>query len=585
VGLLLSSAPQVKVIVTSRERLRLAGEHEFAVPPLDEDDAVELFGVRARAASPAFRLELHHAPVLAICRRLDGLPLAVELAAARVKILQPRELLARLEKRLPILSGGPRDLPDRQRTLRATIDWSYQLLQAAERDLFTQLAVFVGGFTLEAAEAVTGASLDGLAALLDQSLLRAQESPDGERRFSMLETIREYAVEKLEQSDARELRERHSELFLGPIGKVNPWTMMSDLLRLRERMRSDLDNVRAALGWVLGTGDSERAAWPGAGAARMLAGAESHEAMTAIHALPTTGPRTLSQAKALVIGAQLAMTAGELVQAHAMFDEAWAISTREDDDAHRALCLRGLSHLAFIENDYERAELLDEQHLRLREAHGVEPDGALLITLAGVARDRGRFERADALYRQALARSRAANDSSAIAGALSNHGELAFMMGHVTHARALITEALAVAPIDDISFAALVKLAALEQWSGDDRSAAGHALDALRMFPDVGDLRHLAICLDVVAGIAVAQRQARDASSLIGAANDLRERIGSPVPAGFKAVRERNVALARDALGSDEFTAGVSMGRAVMTEDALARALRITRAALSSGPA
>lgn len=581
VSMLLRAAPQLKVIVTSRERLHLVGEHEFVVPPLPEDEAVTLFEVRARAANPSFRLEVDRASVLAICRRLDGLPLAVELAAARVKVLQPQALLEALEQRLPVLTGGPRDMPERQRTLRATIDWSYNLLRAAEQDLFTRLAVFVGGFTLEAAVAVTGGTMDDLGALVDQSLLRVQDGPDNDRRFSMLETIREYAIVKLQSVDSSELRRRHGDLFLGPLMQVNVWTLFTDLLRLRERMHADLDNVRAALRWVFDSGNSERALWPGAGAARMLGGAEARDAIRRILALPTSLGPTLSRVNAVVIAAHLAMLSGELARARALFNEAWTISTSARDDAHVALCLRGFSHLAFLENDYERAQALDEQHLLLRQAHGIEPDGALLITLAGVARDVGRFERAEALYGEALARSRATNDRSGIAGALSNQGELAFMVGDLSRARSLIGEALSIASTDDLRFSTLVKLAAVDQFGGSDQSAARHALDALLLFPDVLDLRHLAVCLDVVAGIAASHGKGEVACALIGAADAMRERIAAPVPAGFRSVHERNTALASAALGDRVFAVEVTRGHGLTSEDALSTALQIARAAVT----
>jgi predicted ATPase/class 3 adenylate cyclase len=584
VSALLAAAPKVKLIVSSRERLRLTGEHEFPVSPLLEDEAVKLFEVRARAAKPSFIAELEREAIVAICRRLDGLPLAIELAAARVKVLPPRALLARLDQRLPLLTGGPRDMPDRQQTLRATIDWSYRLLEVREQEIFARLAVFVGGFTAEAAEAVTGATLDELAALLDQSLLRSHDEPNGDRRFSMLETIREYALEKLEVLDGSGSRLRHADLFLRPVEQLNTWTLLTDLLRLRERMRSDLDNVRAALHWVIDTGNSRRAVWPGAGAARMLGGAEARNAMNTILSLPTTEQESLSRAKALVMAAHIAMPFGDLARAHALFDEAWAITTGHADDAHIALCLRGRSHLAFVENDYERAESLDEQHLHLRNKHGIEPDAGLLITLAGVARDRGAFERADALYRDALARSRTTADRAGIAGALSNQGELAFMVGDTTRARALIAEALSIAPIDDFKFVAHVKLAAVEQFDGENESAARHAHDALQLFPAVRDLRHLAICLDVVVGIAVSLGRAETACALIGATDALRERIASPVPAGFREVRNRNVALARDALGENVFAAERTKGRLLTTDEALASAIEITHAAVTSAP-
>ena len=225
---LLAAAPQLKLLVTSRIPLRLSGEHEYPVPPLDLPDpahlpeiaslsqyeAVALFIERARAVKADFAVTNANAPAVAeICVRLDGLPLAIELAAARAKLLSPQALLARLEQSLDLLTGGPRDLPARQQTLRATIDWSYDLLGPDEQTLFARLAVFAGGCTLAAAEAVCGGDglLTGLSTLVDNNMLRQEEQPDGEPRFTMLETIRAYALERLEPSgEADEIRRRHA---------------------------------------------------------------------------------------------------------------------------------------------------------------------------------------------------------------------------------------------------------------------------------------------------------------------------------------------------------------------------------------
>ena len=228
VGRLLSAAPRLKVLATSRVALRLYGEQEYAVPPLglpeavDRDairssEAVRLFLERAQAVRPGFALTDANGPtVLEICRRLDGLPLAIELAAARVRLFPPEALLARLDSRLGMLTGGARDLPERQRTLRATLDWSYELLDAPERLLFARLGVFSGGFDLEAAEAVCDpdSELDvpaGVESLVGQSLVLAGEGTGGEPRFTMLETIREYAAARLaEGEEADAFRRRHA---------------------------------------------------------------------------------------------------------------------------------------------------------------------------------------------------------------------------------------------------------------------------------------------------------------------------------------------------------------------------------------
>jgi predicted ATPase len=267
--------PELKLLVTSRIPLHLSGEHELQVPPLDvpdpahlpeidalsQYDAVALFVERAQAVKSDFAVTSANAPAIAeICVRLDGLPLAIELAAARAKLLSPQALLARLEQRFDLLTGGPRDLPARQQTLRATIDWSYGMLGPDEQTLFARLAVFVGGCTLEAAEAVCGADglLTGLSTLIDNNLLRQEEQPDGEPRFTMLETIRAYALERLDESaEADEIHSLHAEHFLA----------LADRLEHAERTlptvdwprdEREVDNFRAAIAWSNAQGDDER---------------------------------------------------------------------------------------------------------------------------------------------------------------------------------------------------------------------------------------------------------------------------------------------------------------------------------------
>ena len=264
---LLAAAPELKLLVTSRTPLHLSGEHEFSVPSLSLPDlahlpelasisqyeAVALFVDRAQAVKADFAVTSANAPAVAeMCVRLDGLPLAIELAASRAKLLSPQALLARLEQRFDLLIGGPRDMPARQQTLRATIDWSYGLLGRDEQTLFARLAVFVGGCTLEAVEAVCGGEglLTGLTTLIDSNLLRQEEQPDGEPRFTMLESIRAYSLELLEASgEAEDVRRRHADHFVAVAGRIEDDVRTKpdvDWLALER----EHDNFRAALNWL-----------------------------------------------------------------------------------------------------------------------------------------------------------------------------------------------------------------------------------------------------------------------------------------------------------------------------------------------
>jgi predicted ATPase/DNA-binding CsgD family transcriptional regulator len=276
---LLAACPDLKLLVTSRVTLRIQSEHEYPVPPmavtptgdgesakaLAQMDAVRLFAQRAEAVRHDFRLTETNLPaVVEICRRLDGLPLAIELAATRVRLLSPQTLLKRLTNRLHVLTSGPQDLPSRQQTLRATIDWSSQLLEPAERVLFQRLAVFAGGWTIEAAEAVAGPGidieiLDGLAALVDHHLVQSVEQPNGTVRFAMLETIREYALEQLAQSgDASATQARHWTYCLRLAESVEAAIRGSRSVEVLAALDGELGNFRAALSWALEQDDPDR---------------------------------------------------------------------------------------------------------------------------------------------------------------------------------------------------------------------------------------------------------------------------------------------------------------------------------------
>jgi predicted ATPase len=277
---MLAACPRLKVIVTSRAALHVRGEQEFAVPPLNVPDpnhlpdlvalsqyeAVVLFIQRAQAIKPEFELTSANArAVVEICARLDGLPLAIELAAARIKLLPPQALLARLSQRLAVLTSGAQDVPERQQTLRETIDWSYDLLEEDEKRLFRRLSVFVGGCTIEAAEAVCNANrdleedvLDVVTRLVDKNLLRQAAESDGEPRLLMLETIREYGLERLKASgEAESLRWRHASFFLAMAEETELKLRSTEQSTWRRRLEAEHDNLRAVLRWTLERQEAE----------------------------------------------------------------------------------------------------------------------------------------------------------------------------------------------------------------------------------------------------------------------------------------------------------------------------------------
>jgi len=253
---LLAACPRLKLLVTSRATLRLRSEHEFPIPPLTGDDARELFVQCARQRRPDFALTPQNSAVIQdLCARLDGLPLAIELAAARIRLLTPQTMLDRLSERFTLLTGGPADTPLRQRSLRDTITWSYDLLSADEQRALCRLAVFAGGFTLDAAQAVLGvsvAALDLVDALINNSLLAPRERVESTAGFIMLETIREFVLEQLAQSGELEsARCDHAEYFLGLVEQIEPHLSGDDQRRWLDRLDDEHNNLRAALQWAI----------------------------------------------------------------------------------------------------------------------------------------------------------------------------------------------------------------------------------------------------------------------------------------------------------------------------------------------
>ena len=385
--------------MTSREPLHVTGEQEYPVPSLGREEGVDFFMARARAVKPDFGGD---DAVGEICRRLDDLPLALELAAARVKALSPAQILERLEQRLPLLTGGARDAPERQRTLRATIEWSYDLLTDEEKSLFARLAVFRGGCTLEAAEEVVGASLDVLQSLVDKSLLR-----HAEERFWMLETIREYAAERLEhQGDGRPLRQRHADYFLRLAEEAEPHLTGSQQAPWLERLEAEHDNFRLSL-------DSLRRADRGGEELRL-------------------------------VGALMRFwyVRGHLREGSSRCEE--ALAAHDDQSQPRLKALFGAALLAHRLGDYQRAEALDAGATRCSPAASEtrKLSRPRMIGLGLAAHGLGDHERAAAAYTEAAELARAGGYTWFLAVATDNLGDLCMEQGDYVQARARFEESL-----------------------------------------------------------------------------------------------------------------------------------------------
>jgi predicted ATPase/class 3 adenylate cyclase len=348
-------------LTTSREPLRLEGEQEYPVGALSEDEAIALFRERARAVRPDFQLTAgNEAQVRAICSRVDRLPLALELAAARVKVLPPSDLLARLERRLPVLTGGARDRPSRQQTLRGTIEWSYELLDERERTQFAHLAVFAGGWSLDAAERVCDAELDVLASLVDKSLVVQSDGPGGEARYGMLETIREYAVEQLRQRpEVDELRRRHAEYFAEATSDPMVQALRGGgrTMLAFQQLDADIENIRLALEWAIETGSEHELRLATLYQLSPHIGpAEGRRVLAA--ALARHPARTVTRARALSAAGGLARTQGDFHAARPLFEEALALYREADDAAGTLEALMRLATVSVDAGDVDGAEAL-----------------------------------------------------------------------------------------------------------------------------------------------------------------------------------------------------------------------------------
>jgi predicted ATPase/class 3 adenylate cyclase len=429
---LLASCPNVQLLVTSRELLRVPGEQAYPVPPLEPEEGTELFMARARAALPSF---VASDAVPELCARLEHLPLALELAAARVRVLSPEQLVERLSQRLDLLKAG-RGVDPRQQTLRATIEWSHELLSEDEQRLFARLAVFVGGCTLESAEAVCDADLDTLASLVDKSLVRVREGD----RFWMLETIREYALERLEESgEAELLQRRHAEHFLALGEEAEPHTRVYSAEWIG-RLEREHDNLRAALDHLAASRENELVL--------QLAGALSEFWNEGGHvaegrrrlesALQVQDRPTAARARALSGAALMAYGSGDIPAARSRAEQALELHRRLGDARSAALNLNVLCVAAIEEGDFERAQQLAEESLALFRQAGDEREAvAATRTLAFTYHSRGDLERARALHESNLAQAQALGFKETEAGTLGSLAMIAFEERRVADALAL----------------------------------------------------------------------------------------------------------------------------------------------------
>ena len=575
---LLEACPRLALLATSREPLRLRAEVEYPLRPLAEAAAVELFRQRARAVEPDFDTE--YSRLTELCERVERIPLAIELAAARVKILPADVLLARLDRRLPLLTGGARDAPARQRTLRATIEWSYELLDGEERRLFARLAVFAGGWTLAAAEEVCGADMDALQSLVDKNLVRAEEG-----RFGMLETIREYALEMFEESDeADELRSRHAEHYFALALRGEPELTGAEQHVWLERLASDYENLRATFEWY--------SAAPG-GAARGLRFASALVLFWFNRSLYRDGLHWLEQmleanpdddsvarAGALWGAGLLWALVGDADRAARRLETALALARRLGDDTNTGRSLEVLGLLAFFRNEIRDARrLLEEGAEVARKADDRWVLADALGTLSSIYPLQAEFDRAEDVGSEAGAIARKVGDRQGIRMANFGLALTAARRGRLSTARSLSEEGLAICrEIGDRWFVSyfLWILASSAAESGDIVAARAYAEESLTIARELEGPLLIVCALDAIAAVARAEGDDEAAQRYLGEAVEIGRTTIVPhsyVASALRALGE--LAAARGELAEADacFEESLALARGVDDPWAAARAI------------
>ncbi len=633
---LLTSCSGLTLLATSRTLLHLSGEHAFTVPPLDfvarrsrqtesrssspallrQLEAVQLFEDRARVARPDFALTAENTPVVAaICERVDGLPLAIELAAARSAVLTPSAMLSRLQQRLPLLTAGPHDQPARLQTMRNAIAWSYELLDAAAQMHLRRLAIFAGGFSVSAAEAVAafasiepqrdsekvatmGAQssvLDSLTNLLASSLVWRDEHADKEPRFAMLETVREYALDQLQGAGEEDAaRAAHAGFFLEMMQKAEPLLWASTNMELLDRIEIEHDNLRAALTWSidadpqtalrlvdgLGAFWSKRSHW-----------SEGREWLERALAADRGGS---SVARATALGRQGAIAGdqGDFEEARHYLESSLAVANQIGAEQVAARALRGLGILASNQSNFEQARELFEHALTRFRSLGDQPGIARSLNDLGLVAERqGDHERAISYQEEALPIARAVGDEWQICIILGNLGGAYYDQGDFPRGEALSLEALELARRLGDTFGVAVNVynvATFVLQRGDPIGAIAHYRECLTLLVALSE-RHLAARALARLGVALhLTGSSREAARLMGAAAALHEALGDSLSAEEEVNLTIRFQEVRDALGAPDFAALWETGRSLPFEPAMAEAIALADEALAAhyaGPA
>jgi predicted ATPase/DNA-binding CsgD family transcriptional regulator len=602
---LLLTCSHVKVLVTSRAALHVRAEYEFPLAPLLRPDlkrlpalealsqyaAIALFVQRARAVKPDFELTEANAPAVAeICARLDGLPLAIELAVARVKLLPPQALLARLAGTgaHKLLAGGPQDLPARQQTLWNTIDWSYHLLGEDEQKLFRRLCIFVGGCTLEAAEAVCQAVsvltldvLDGVTSILDKNLLRQREQENGEPRLMFLETIREYGLASLQESgELAAAQDAHATYYLRLSQEAEPGLTTVEQSLWLERLETEHDNLRAALGWFLERakeGKTEPALRMGRALWRfwLMKGylSEGRRSLGEVLAA-TDGIFTSERAKVLSGAGTLAFYQGDYPAVVAFCEESLALCQQLGDKRGMAGALAGLAQVAAVRGSYPEARSMDEEGLAIMRTLGDRWGTAnALWHLGNVVWMSGDYLEAQPIFQEALLLFRELGDSHGSAFVLCNLGYVAMIRGDYKEAGTLIDESLAIMKLLGEKRGitrCLIGLGHIAFGQGNYLSAQMLYWEASALLKELGDTWYFVQGVEGLAWTAAAQSHYEQAARLFGAAEVLRETLAIPLLSVYRSTNEHALATTRAGLDAATFAVAWAAGRAMTPAQVLA---------------
>jgi predicted ATPase/DNA-binding CsgD family transcriptional regulator len=580
IAALLAAGRTLTMLATSRSPLWISGEQTFDVtpltlprqtggavdlPPVSElarSEAIRLFVTRAQAARADFVLSDENAEAVAeICRRLDGLPLAIELAAARARVLPPAALLSRLSRRLPLLTGGARDAPERLQTMRDAIAWSYDLLSTNERVLFRRLSIFVGGFTLAAAEAVhegvplrsgTPSVLDLLASLIDKSLIRQEGAAEGEARYVLLETIREFGLEQLAASgELDDVSRRHVAWCLALVEAAAPHLLGPEQRLWAERLEREHANLRAALAWLVDRGDGDTA---------------------------------LRLANPLLL---LWFLRGHLREGASWFERALAQAT-EAPAEDRSWAMFGAGLLTWAHGDFGRAEAIGEQALAYAREQGLELGEAMASYVLFLATmEQHRLTEAITHGERSARKLREVENRAWLAYVLNDVGEQLSRMGDVARGEAMIAEGLALhrelGNKQGIGNK-LSDLGLLRHDDGDLAAAAQHYAESVALLWEGGDTWYLATPVAGLAALAAEAGRAADAARLIGAASVLRERSGAPLWPKERDRFEATVASVSAALGEDGFAREEAAGRTLPLAEVVRHAIAVAEAFLRDEP-